>query len=104
MLIDSNDAQRIISRNVCSDCWEHLEEYPVFETVDGKKKRIGSEVRCSTPGCECHGFVSKSFVERRMSEQHGEAAEAQHALRPVLEEAGFVKKETEAELLSHLGF
>lgn len=87
-------ASETVQRMVCSDCWEHLIEY-----YDAKTRM--SVVRCATKDCECHGYVSKAFVERRAQENRAEAIEAKAVLREALP---WMPKRSEKELLSELGF
>lgn len=58
-------------RHVCSACWGNLTGRP------GKERN--SIVRCSTPGCEFPGTVSRTWVERQIAEDVSRAREARNA-------------------------
>lgn len=96
MIVDRYEAPRLAARYRCSDCWGVLVIHPL--KTDPEK----SDVHCATEGCECHGFVTAGFVERRQQEERAEAVEARYLLHDVIH-AGQPQK-TEAELLKSLGF
>jgi len=96
MKLDHEDAERTVRRYVCSDCFGHL--VGVNDRASGK-----TDVRCTTEGCPCNGFVRKSTVELRRVEGAAEERE----VRQVLTEAGLLPApapKSEKQILSELGF
>ena len=86
----------LIRDYVCSDCWGHLVEF-----IDPKTRE--SHIRCTTEGCECSGYVSKRFVERRQAESAAERIAAREALRDAVPWLKAPKKSTQ-QLLNELGY
>lgn len=98
MIVDVREARTLVSRYVCSDCWGELAEF--YDHRDPAH----SDVRCGTEGCACKGFVTRSYTERRLAEQRGEAAEAGYSLRTAIAEISQAPQKTQAELLKDIGF
>ena len=67
---------------VCANCWGDL----YSRWADGRDDtgRYMTEVKCSTPGCPCHGFVSKNFIERLETIARIERYTAYDDLREIL--------------------
>ena len=89
-----DQAEKTVRDCLCSDCWGQL-------TAHYDPKTRTSTVRCSTPGCPCHGYRSRSGVERQEADSRADAADARQALTRAMP---WLPKPTEAKLLKDLGF
>lgn len=92
-LLPDWEADRLVKHYACSGCWSHLVKF----SVNGARLWA---VKCINCGNQTRGYVSKKWVERRLSESHAELQEAKIALRDVLP----LPKRTESEVLGRLGF
>ena len=90
------DCQRLIRWYVCSDCWGELSG---FEYDPGTRTSL---VHCTTEGCPCHGYVSRSLVDRRKAESGFELSAAKAALRPAV--PWIERRKGTEELLRELGY
>ena len=90
-IMEPNLALTTVRDYVCSNCWEQLIAIP----AEGHNL----EVVCGTKQ-EHHGFVRRTFIERRSNESHGELVEATMNLRKIIP----MPKKSEKELLTELGF
>lgn len=88
------EAEKIKRWNVCSACWGELIEQYDYHTRT-------STLHCDTEGCECPGYVSRKFVDRREGESTFEAIEAKQALHAAVP---WLPKKSETDLLKELGF
>ncbi|MFZ6029759.1 MAG: hypothetical protein ACOYYS_18760 [Chloroflexota bacterium] len=91
------EAEYLKTRYVCSDCWGHLVPFR-----DATTKQF--DVRCTTQGCACSGYVTQGFVRQRQQEQVFERMEARAALRDVLDWIEPAPRRSVAESLRQLGF
>lgn len=92
-IVDLTEARVFAGRYLCSDCWERL-------VVIYDKPAGAFLVRCATPGCDCHGYVSPRWVERREAVSAAELDEARRALAPFLPKP---PKRAETSILADLG-
>lgn len=79
---------------VCSDCYGEL-----IVRYDPRARK--SAVTCGTPGCACHGFVTRSWVEKAKAQNRAQAAEARRVLSNAL--PWIAPKKTVGQLLKELG-
>lgn len=94
IIVDQAMAQLIRRDYCCAGCWGHLNLYHV---PDSRQVRV----RCDNCG-DGRGFVTKRFVDRRRSDNLGEAVEVRQMLRGV----GVVQytQRSVQEVLADLGF
>ncbi len=87
-------ASKTVRECLCSDCWGQL-------TAHYNPRTRASVVRCSTPGCPCHGFRSRAGVERQEEAARLDKIEAVQTLAKVIPG---LPKPAEKDLLKSLGF
>ena len=74
--------RNIMRYSLCANCWGDLHEEQTEE-----KDKTGWPVHviaCSTPGCPCHGFVSKQHIEYAETVAKMERSAAYEALKETL--------------------
>ena len=96
--MDVRDARRFVERYRCSTCWGALEYYP------DKDETNLAEVHCYNPDCSGAGFVSKSYVEKRRSQDEADYHEAKLNLREALHLPNPHEGKTPDQLINELGF
>ena len=72
----------IIRYFLCANCWGDL-----HEEMTGEKTKTGwpiYQINCLTPGCPCHGFVSKHHIEYMETISSMERKAAYEALKGIL--------------------
>lgn len=93
--VPRQEAERLKTHYVCSDCWGHLVLFPDPET------RL-IDVHCMTDDCPCNGFVTKGFIAQREQEQVLERMEARAALQGIVD--WLEPRRSVAQNLRELGF
>lgn len=87
---------RITARDyVCASCWGHL----LFEHTG--EANGNCQVHCFNRSCEGAGFVTKSFVQRRVEQSHFDYVEAKRNLGSML---GIQEEQDTNQALQELGF
>lgn len=93
-IYDRIQAQKVARDYLCARCWG-----PLLMTFD--KDPDQTKIMCARDA-DHYGLVSRAFVERQRSVDHGNAVEA----RGILRQVGILPKlaQNEDEILSDLGF
>ena len=99
------EAKRIVRDCACSACWGSLIEQPA-EPPTGITPLAGEHFsRAVCPVCKdaTRGYVSRAFVERKLSESRAEAIEVRQALKGAMPSLA-LHLGNEAEIMESLGF
>ena len=88
-------AQMTSTRYLCANCWGEL----TWQYIDDSH----CEVSCTTSGCPCSGFVSKSHVEHIEAQSTSEMLKVKYNLRKYLDWLRYAPKTTD-QIMHDLGF
>lgn len=94
-ILPPQEADQVKRTSVCADCFDEL-------TVAYDWRQRQSTVTCITPDCPCHGFVTRSYVDRAKAENRAQAIEAEQVLKNAAPWLQKPKRSAE-EILKELG-